>query len=50
MGPQQTLFVPFSAIKKVHEKNRVMLFEVDGLSKDSIPPYIEFVDKPIWKD
>eukprot|EP00795_Rhopilema_esculentum_P012840 gene12840-3585_t len=50
MGPQQTLFVPLSAIKKVPEMNRVMLFEVDGLIKDPTEAFIEFVDKPIWKD
>ncbi len=42
IGPQKTLYVPSSVLKK--GKNEIIVFESDGLKGE---PTIEFVDTPI---
>ena len=49
MGPQQTLFIPKSALSEASAGNTVDLFEIDGLVQDS-EIFVQFVNKPIWKE
>ena len=47
-GPQETLYVPKSAILEESTGNTVVLFEIDAALKEAVF-FVEFVDKPIWK-
>ena len=42
IGPQQTLYIPASLLKK--GENEIVVFESDGIKGE---PVIEFTDKPI---
>jgi len=49
MGPQETLFIPKSALSETSAGNTVVLFEIDGLVQDK-EIFVQFVSKPIWKE
>lgn len=50
VGPQETLYIPKSALSTGAIGNSVVLFEIDEPVKGHDERFIEFVDKPIWKD
>ena len=48
MGPQETLFIPKSALSREQDGNVIVLFEIDGPAKDS-EMFVQFINKPVWK-
>ena len=48
MGPQETLYIPKSALSTEPAGNDVILFEIDGPVTHS-DLFVDFIDRPIWK-
>ena len=48
MGPQETLFIPKSALSQEQDRNVIVLFEIDGPAKNN-EMFVQFINKPIWK-
>ena len=49
MGPQETLYVPKSALNQESKVNNIMLFEIDGTAFKRDDFYVDLIDKPLWK-